>query len=350
MKAIPFVDLKARHRAVAEDTLRRVQSVLDSGQYIGGPMVAEVESLAAQAMGRDAAVGVASGTDALILALQVVGVHPGDEVLVPAVSFFATAGAVLALDAVPVVVDVDEAGLMDPDAAREAVGARTRAVIPVHLFGSTASRPDVDLPVVDDAAQAMGAGPSASIGELTALSVYPTKVWGAAGDGGFVVGDTSMVHAVRQLGTHHRTPQGFTRTQGWAGRNSRLDALQAAVLLAQHQTLRARIERRRHLAARYDDLLPASIRPLPRSPHSTVAQYVVRVSDRDRAEALLDAAGIGHARYYERPLSHEPALSHCRRTPTPIADAWCREVLALPMRASLGDHEVDRICTTLAAL
>jgi dTDP-4-amino-4,6-dideoxygalactose transaminase len=345
---VPFLDLARRHALVAGSVERRVIEVLRSGQYVGGPVVAEAEATAARWLGRRHGVGVASGTDALILSLQVLGVGPGDEVIVPALTFFATAGAVLATGAAPVLADVGDDGLLDPIAAGELRGTRTRAVIPVHLYGGRCAPPDLGVPVIDDAAQAIGVEPPPADGALTALSAYPTKTWGAAGDAGFVLtDDDDLARAVRALGNHgQRRPGDFERVGGHAGRASRLDAVQAAVLLGHAEVLRDRVAHRRALARRYDEGLPAWVRPLPRSPGSAVHQYVVRVRDRDALARRLAARGVGTAVYYRSSLHAHPALAGCRAGPLPRATALADEVLALPIHDCTA-AEVDEVIDAL---
>ncbi len=348
---IPFLDLARRHEAAAEAVEARVLAVLRSGQYVGGPMVAEAEALAAQWLGRRGAVGVGSGTDALMLALQAVGVQPDDEVIVPALTFFATAGAVAALGARPVVVDVGEDGLIDPIAARAALTDRTTAVVPVHLFGSRAELGDWPVPVVDDAAQAVGASPPASTGVLSAVSAYPTKLWGAAGNAGFVVGDDeALLERVRAL-SHHGTvgPHLHERVGGWVGRNARLDALQAAVLVGHAEVLPQRLAARHRLLAHYEATLPAWVRPLPRTPGAPASPFVVRVADRDAVVMGLQQAGIGCSVYYPRPLGRQPALGG-EQGPTPVADRLCSELMALPLHEGMGEAEVDQVVAVLEAM
>lgn len=349
---VPFLDVAARHAAVADEVERRVLEVLRSGQYTGGPVVAEAEALAARRFGRAGAVGVASGTDALMLALQAVGVAPGDEVIVPALTFFATAGAVASLGAVPVVVDVRDDALIDPEAVLAAIGARTAAVVPVHLFGSRADLPPLPVPVVDDAAQAVGADPPVSTGVLSAVSAYPTKLWGAAGNAGFVVGDDpDALDRVRRLREHAmHGPHLHHRVGPWVGRNARLDALQAAVLVGHATGLDARLARRRALLARYEATLPAHVRPLPRTEGSPAAPFVVRTPRRDAAVAALTGAGIGCSVYYPRSLADQPALAGSPHRPTPVADALCRELLALPLHASMEASDVDAVVAVLEGL
>jgi dTDP-4-amino-4,6-dideoxygalactose transaminase len=221
-------------------------------------------------------------------------------------------------------------------------------VIPVHLFGNRVAALGLDLLAVDDAAQAIGADPAPRIGVLAALSAYPTKTWGAAGDAGFVAGDDEELLArVRRLGNHGAIEPGVHAREGaHAGRASRLDAVQAAVLLGHADVLEARIARRRSLADRYDAGLPAGLRPLPRQPGSPVQQYNVLSPERDRVKAALEARGIGTAVYYPVPLQRQPALAGCRSGPTPTADRLCATILALPI-ADCGPAEVDRVLEVL---
>jgi len=347
---LPFIDLAARHAQAADAVEQRVLEVLRSGRYIGGPVVAEAEAVAARWMEASAAVGVGSGTDALMLALQAVGVGAGDEVVVPALTFFATAGAVAALGAVPVVVDVRDDGLIDPMAVLRALTPRTAAVVPVHLFGSCASLPELPVPVVDDAAQALGASPPCRVGQLTTLSAYPTKLWGAAGDAGFVVGDEpALLDRVRALGHHGQVgPHLHERVGDAVGRNCRLDALQAAVLVGHAPLLADRIAHRQALAAVYDEVLPASARPISRTAGSTASPYVVRAHRRQAVRERLEAERIASAVYYPRSLARQPALPG-PHAPTPVADALCRELLALPLHEGMSEADVRRVARVVEA-
>lgn len=340
---IGLVDLGRRHAAVGLDVERRVTEVLRSGQYIGGPVVAELQAAVALRMGAAHGVGVGSGTDGLRLALQAVGVGSGDEVIIPALSFFATAGAVLQLGAVPVVVDVGtERPLMHAAAAAEAASERTRAVLPVHLFGCAAELPQLGVPVVVDAAQAMGAEPAVPCGDAAVLSFYPTKVLGGAGDGGMVLcDDAGLAQRVRDLANHggpeHAVP----------GSNSRLDAVQAAVLLAHLQVLDERLVRRRSNAARLDAAVGA--RAVVRDPGSPVTVWAMRHPKRDGLQAALEQAGIASRVYYPAALCDAPAMQgRCRvRGDLPQARGWCAQLLSVPCHADLSEAELDRIVSVL---
>lgn len=345
---VRMVDLAARHAAVRATVLAHIDAILESGIWIGGPVVAEAEAIAAHVFGRRGAVGVNSGTDALMLALLALGVRPGDEVIVPALTYFATAGAVAAIGARPVIVDVDDRGLIDPVSARRAVNAQVRAAIAVHLFGGAPDALDLGLPIVDDLAQA--AGGRVGSGALGAVSTYPTKTWGGAGDGGFVVGDDAELLArVRALGTHGATgPHHHEAVDGVVGRNSRLDPIQAAVLIAHAETLRDRLAQRRKNAAYYDAHLPLRVEPLPRATDHAVHQYVVLVPERDRVAKELAGSGIETAVYYPRPLGAQPALRGlARTTPCPNAARLCASALALPVHAGLRAADLDRVIVAL---
>lgn len=345
---IPFVDLAARHAEVAAIVERRVIEVLRSGRWVGGPVVEEAERCAAAALDRRAASAVGSGTDALIFALQALGVERNDEVIVPALTFVATAGAVLALGAVPVIADVGEDALLDPSSAERLRGPKTRAIIPVHLFGNPAPLPSLDLPVIEDAAQAVGASFSGARGALCTLSTYPTKTWGSAGDGGFVAGDDDeILLRVKRLGNHGAVaPHLYERIGAWSGRNSRLDAVQAAVLVSHAERLRARVEDRRRRAHLYDEGLPPWARPVPRPEGSAVQLYCVRVPQRDTLQQRLLQRGVETAIYYPRHLADQPLLQGCPRDQTPVADALCRELLALPI-ADITDAQVASVLEAL---
>lgn len=345
---IRIADLAGRHARVADAVTERVAAVLASGCWVGGPEVRQAEATCAKLLNAQHAVGVACGTDALILSLQALGVRAGDEVIVPALTFFATAGAVCALGARPRVVDVNDDGTLDPAAAREACTDATTACIVVHLWGQPAARPDVTCPILDDAAQAIGTHPAPRHGALAAVSCYPTKTWGASGDAGFVVGDdAALLDAVRALGNHGATaPHEHATVAGHVGRASRLDALQAAVLNAHAVDLPRRLAARRAFALHYDEALPAHVRRVPRAAGSSVHQYLVRVSQRDQVQARLHALGIETAVYYPRPLHHQPALAE-RLAPgssAPNAEEMCAELLALPVHDGLTAADIERVC------
>ncbi|MEL6346116.1 MAG: DegT/DnrJ/EryC1/StrS family aminotransferase [Myxococcota bacterium] len=326
-----------------------MSDVMRSGRYIGGPVVERCEAAVAGLMGRAHGVGASSGTAAITRLLQARGVRSGQEIIVPAVTFFSTAGAILRAGAVPVIADVlADRPLLDPDAVRSVRTPRTVAVMPVHLFGDRAPHPDIDgLPVLDDAAQAVGATPPPTHGAAAAISFYPTKILGAIGDGGMILtDDPDLAARSRALGFHGIVgPHLHEQTAGHMGGNCRLDAIQAAAILAQLDDLPIRIRRRQAIARRYDAI--AGEMALPRDPGSPVSVYVLRHPDRDRARAQLSDAGVQTAVYYPRPLSAQPALADCPRGPTPNAQAFCAQALALPCHEALTDDQVDAVMDAL---
>lgn len=345
---IPIIDLTRRHAIIGAATESAVIDVLRSGRLVGGPVVAKAEAMAADLFGREHAVGVNSGTDALIIALQAVGVRPGHEVIIPALSFFATAGAVVALRATPVFVDILANATMDPNAAVNAITDRTAAIVPVHLYGNLAASPECTLPIVDDSAQGVGGTPVRSTGQLSAVSTYPTKTWGGAGDGGFIIGtDEELIARVRSLANHGMTGRAnhHIAHDGAIGRNSRLDPIQAAVLLVQKPYLSDWITKRRANAAWYDTSLPNGVTPLPRDDGSPVHQYIIQTDNRDRVLKRLNEAGIGAAIYYPIPMNQQPAFNV--PATTPIADAISARILALPVNEHLRDDERVRVMDAL---
>jgi dTDP-4-amino-4,6-dideoxygalactose transaminase len=325
---------------------RSIAAVLDSGRLIGGAEVAALEAEVAQWMGRSHGVAVSSGTTALELGLTALGVGPGSEVIVPAVSFVATVGAVLRVGATPVVVDVGAGGpWMDPNAAEAAVGPNTALFLPVHLFGSSAPVPQSEVPVMDDACQAVCPG-GPSIGRLTVVSFYPTKVLGGLGDGGMVLSDEKeLAERVRALRQHGCDATGMVVEVG--GTNARLDAVSAAVLRARMDTTVDAIERRRTIAERYD-AVPA-INPVPRSESSPVSVYAIRHPDRDRVAAALEDEGIPTQVYYPRLVHDHPAIRDRVRIAGRLDNAvqFCGEALALPCHGGLSEEQVDHIVGVL---
>ena len=341
---LQMTDLSFRHRRHSPEMEASVLRVVRSGRYIGGEVVAQAETSAAKLFQRELAVGVNSGTDGLILALQALGVSKGDEVIIPAVSFFATAGAVLAIGARPITVDITPSGCMNPDLVSQAVNASTRAIIPVHLYGTRCPLPQTSIPIIDDAAQAAGATRPRSQGTITVLSTYPTKTWGGLGDGGFVLGDDpALMDDVRCLANHgwRRSTSQYDTVRGHAGRNSRLDAIQAAALLEDLNSLTARIEIRRATATFYDEFLPKSLARVPRDDESPVHQYAIRVRNRKQFRARLLELGVQSAVYYADPLHTHPMVE--QRHPTPIADAFCKEITCLPIHAGISEEDRSKI-------
>lgn len=359
------MDLAAQQAEVDDEVRAGIDEVFATTAFVGGPAVGRFEAAYAAAVGVQHCVGVANGTDALELALRAVGVGPGDEVVLPANTFVATAEAASRIGAVPVPVDVDPAQLlMDPAAVRAAVGPRTGAVVPVHLFGQVApveellkTAADAGVPLVEDAAQAQGAlrngRPAGGMGLAAATSFYPGKNLGAAGDaGGVTTDDADVARTVRLLGGH-----GSARRYDHevVGMNSRLDTVQAVVLAAKLRRLAGWNARRRLAAARYADLL-AGVDGV-RVPGSAAGNedvwhlYVVQVEERDRVLAALHAAGVGAGVHYPVPVHLTGAYAHLGlgRGAFPVAEAAAARVLSLPMYPHLTAAQQERVVEVLAA-
>ncbi len=361
--AIAFVDLASQHAEIDHEVAEGMRRVIDSCAFVNGPDVAAFESAWAGYCGRDHALGVANGTDALELALRATGVGAGDEVLVPANTFIASAEAVARTGAEVRLVDCDAAHLlMDPDLIAEARTERTRAVLPVHLYGQMAPMEAVaaaadGLVVVEDAAQAHGARrhgrPVGSWGLATGFSFYPGKNLGAYGDGGAVVtDDDDVATALDALRNHGSRARYEHPTLGF---NSRLDTIQAVVLNAKLSRLDDWNAARRRAAARYEELLGAL--PGVRLPATEAGNepvwhlYVVRVPERDRCLAEMAAAGIPVAIHYPTPVHLTGAFAGLGYGPGdfPVAEAAADEILSLPMHPHLTAAQQERVAEALAA-
>lgn len=363
--AVPFLDLAAQQAEIADEVLPVWREQLLSAAFVGGDEVAAFESEYADYIGVRHVIGVSNGTDALELAYRAVGIAPGDEILMPANTFIATAEAASRMGAVPVFVDVDDEHLlMDLAAVEAAITRRTRAIVPVHLFGQTAPVAELrriaerhGLVVVEDAAQAQGAagpaGRAGALGHVAATSFYPGKNLGAAGDAGAVLTDSDEVAAiVRNLGAHGSTVK---YVHDRVGMNARLDAVQATVLRAKLRRLEAWNAARRAAAARYAELLRGmrGVRvPSVRAGNTDVWHlYVVRVAERDRVLVRLAAAGIGAGIHYPTPVPFTAAYGgrDARRGQFPVAEAAAGRILSLPMFPHLTAAQQERVAEVLDA-
>ena len=359
---VPLLDLQGQYAPLREDILAAIARVCDSQRFIGGPEVEAFEREIAVSIGVPHAIGLTSGTDALLIALMALGVGPGDEVITPTFSFFATAGAVTRVGATPKFVDIDPLTYnVDPDAVKAAIGPRTRAIIPVHLYGQCADMDPIlaiaasaGVAVIEDAAQAIGATyrgrQAGSMGTAGGFSFFPSKNLGAFGDAGLLTtADAALAHEVRLLRNHGAEPKYFHQR---IGGNFRLDALQAAVLRVKLPHLDRWTEMRRRNADRYDGLFAASAAAaritLParvKDCRHIFNQYVIRVPHRDAVKARLDAAHIGTEIYYPVPFHLQECFAKLRyhRGDFPAAESAAAETLALPIYGELTEaqqHEV----------
>lgn len=363
---IPLVDLARQAAALADELAAAAVRVLASGAYVLGPEVEAFEREVAAFVGVGHAVGVASGTDALDLALRAAGVGPGDRVLTSPFTFFASVSAILSAGAVPVFADIDPATFtLDPSRVGEVLegpgGAQVRALLPVHLYGQAA---DVDalagfgLPLVEDAAQALGAGYGArragALGAAGCFSFFPTKNLGGFGDGGMVTThDPELADRVRLLRAHGMRPRYRHRA---VGTNSRLDALQAALLRVKLPHLPAWLAAREGHAQAYGEALAdldgLSLPAVAPGRRHAWHQYTVRVHGgrRDAVRETLRDLGIATAVYYPSPAHLQEALADLGHAPGdfPEAERACHEVLSLPLFPELTTAERDRVITALA--
>jgi dTDP-4-amino-4,6-dideoxygalactose transaminase len=350
VREIPFLDLRRLHRSIEPGLSDTLAAVIASGRFIGGPAVRDFERRFAEVHGRRGAVGCASGTDALTLSLAGLGVGVGDEVIVPSMTFVATAEAVRHVGATPVLADVDEDTLLMSEADVErARTPRTRAIVPVHLYGhvvrhSTVGRwRESGLLVFEDAAQAhLATRDGRFVGEAgnaACFSFYPGKNLGALGDGGMVISDDEELLArIRQLRDHGRSGKFSHGEIGWC---SRLDALQAAVLDLKLDSLALWTERRRRLADRYRDRIGGWL--VPWEEGAVHHLLVARFPRRDLMRAALQAEGIETGLHYPMALSCVPALGPWRRA-TPCAELAADEVLSLPIDPLMPEDDVDIVC------
>lgn len=363
---VPLIDLKAQYASIRDEVLTAVTRVCDSQRFIMGPEVEALERELAEMLETKNAIAVSSGTDALLASLMALDVGQGDEVVTTAYSFFATAGCIARLGARPVFVDIDPVTYnIDHRKLDAALTPRTKAVIPVHLFGLVAEIDSImelarrhGVPVIEDAAQAIGARhkgrQAASFGALGCLSFFPSKNLGAFGDGGLVVtNDDELAHRVRILRNHGAEPKYFHKL---IGGNFRLDALQAAVLRVKASRLAAWTEGRRRNADRYRRLMKDagldSHIGLPVEPpyHRHIYnQFVVRVGERDQLRAHLRARGIETEIYYPVPLHLQECFAPLGYATGvfPHAEAAARETLALPIYSELSDDQARYVVAAM---
>jgi len=367
---VPFIDLPAQHQALESELLEVLVPIIRRAGFIGGEPVNGFEKAFAEVHGIPRAVSVKSGTAALQLGLQALGVRPGDEVLVPAFTFIATAAAVVHAGARPVFVDVDpETACMDPAATAAAVTAKTRALLPVHLYGHPADMDPLlalarshDLRVLEDCAQShlgtLDGRMTGTMGDGGAFSFYPSKNLGAAGDGGcFITARDEIADKVQGLANHGRTDRYHHGYLGW---NERLDAFQAAVLEIKLRYLPGWIEARRRVAARYTELL-AGVAPwgeplvLPTERPGAVHVYhlfVLRHSRRDEIAEALGAQGIGTATHYPLPLPEQPAFHDLDMGggSFPVSESWAKTCLSLPLFPEITEAQQERVVAALKSL
>ncbi len=356
MKTVPLLDLKAQYATIRSEIREAIERVVESQHFILGPEVEALEQEIAAFCGARFAVGVSSGTDALLAALMSIGTGPGDEVITTPYSFFATAGVIARLGARPVFVDIDPKTFnLDTAAISAKIISRTKAIMPVHLFGRCGNMEPImaiaksnGIHVIEDAAQAVGAQDqegrlAGTIGDLGCFSFFPSKNLGAFGDGGMLVtNDERLAEILKVLRVHGGKPKYYHRI---VGGNFRLDALQAAVLRVKLKYLTTWTEARRHNARRYQLLFEemglSKYASVPEdSPGHIYNQYVARFPDRDRLQGFLQEKGVETEVYYPVPLHLQECFQHLgyQAGDFPKAEAAARESLALPVYPELTEE------------
>jgi dTDP-4-amino-4,6-dideoxygalactose transaminase len=365
--AVPLLDLQAQYLPIRDELLAAVTRVCDSGRFIMGAEVETLERELAQYLEVREAIGVSSGTDALLVAMMAMGIGAGDEVITSTYSFFATAGCITRLGATPRLVDIDpETCNLDPALVQAALSPRTKAIIPVHLYGLCAEMDPLlavaesaGVPVIEDACQAIGATyrgrQAGSMGQVGCFSFFPSKNLGAFGDAGLVTtNDASLAHEIRLLRNHGAEPKYFHQR---IGGNFRLDAIQAAVLRVKLPHLAQWTRMRRDNAARYlrifADAGLAGKMTVPSEPegrHHIYNQFVVHVPDRDRVRDRLTERGIGTEIYYPVPFHLQECFAPLgyRRGDFPHAEAAAGASLALPIYGELTAAQQQAVVAALA--
>lgn len=362
---LPLLDLKAQYETIREEIEEAVLKVCSSQRFILGPEVAELEEEVAAYTGARFAIGVSSGTDALLASLMALDIGPGHEVITTAYSFFATAGVIARVGALPVFVDIEpDTFNMDPASVAARMNPRTRAIMPVHLFGRCMDLDPVlelagqaGVAVVEDAAQSFGAADArgraaGTVGAAGCYSFYPSKNLGAFGDGGMVItDDEELARRIRMLRVHGEAPKYYHRL---VGGNFRLDSLQAAVLRVKLRYIRQWSEARRENAGRYRELLagaaPAERLVLPRDcPGHVYNQFVIRSPERDRLRSFLEERGVATEIYYPLPLHLQECFEslNCRPGDFPRAEEAARCSLALPIYPELTLAQQQYVCAQI---
>jgi dTDP-4-amino-4,6-dideoxygalactose transaminase len=362
---VKLLDLQAQYLPIRNEIRRAIDQVCDEQALILGPAVERFEKNLAEYCQTKHAVGVSSGTDALLCSLMALGIKSGDEVICPAFTFFATAGSIARLGATPVFCDIEPSTFnLDPQDVKKKLTKNTKAIMPVHLFGQVANMDAInaiaaerDILVIEDAAQAIGASrngkKACSLGFAGCLSFYPTKNLGAFGDAGAIcTNDDAFADRCRKMRVHG---SGHTYHHEMIGGMFRLAAIQAAVLDVKLKYLNDWHERRRHNAAIYDKLFEGTkvIPPVIESgSHSIYNQYVVRVPSRDHVKQQLSERGIATAVYYPIPLHLQECFAYLghRAGDFPESERACREVLALPVYPELSDQQVKHVARTMLEL
>lgn len=359
-----FIDLKSQYRALRNDINARIQAVLDHGQYILGPEVAEFEQRLARYVNAAHCVTVASGTDALLIALMAQGIGPGDEVITSPFTFVSTAEVIALVGAKPVFVDVEpDTANLDAALLEQAITPRTRAIMPVSLYGQVCDMDEIsalaarhdNIVVIEDAAQSFGATyhgrRSGALSAIGCTSFFPSKPLGCYGDGGAIfTDDAAIAQACTEIRVHGQSARYHHTRIGVAGR---MDTLQCAILLGKLARFDWEVTRRSELGRMYAERIAASgarvgLMALRPGRTSVYAQYTVLVDDRDGVQERMKRAGVPTAVHYPKPLHQQPAyVALCDRKPMPVSELLARQVISLPMSADLSETHIDVVVAAL---
>ncbi|RJF95882.1 DegT/DnrJ/EryC1/StrS family aminotransferase [Noviherbaspirillum saxi] len=355
-----FIDLKSQYDALRAQINARIQTVLDHGQYILGPEVIELEQRLTEYTGARHCVTVASGTEALLIALMAIGIKPGDEVITTAFSFVATAEVIALLGATPVFVDIEpDTCNINPACIEEKITPHTRAIIPVSLYGQPADMDEINaiaerfgLTVIEDAAQSFGATykgrKSCNLSTIACTSFFPSKPLGCYGDGGALfTSNEALAQSMREIRVHGQSKRYVHSRLGVGGR---MDTLQCAIVLAKLERFGWEVQQRQELASLYRDLLDGYVEPTScRSDRTSVyAQYTIAVDNRATLQAKLLEMGIPTAVHYPLPIPLQPAyLQYCREDELPVSLAMSKRVISLPMGPYMGHDDVRQVCNAV---
>lgn len=356
-----FIDLQAQYLTLKQDVDRRIQTVLDHGRYILGPEVAEMEAALAAYTGARHCVAVASGTDALLIALLAAGIGPGDEVITTPFTFVATAEMIVLAGATPVFVDIEaDTCLIDATRIEEKITPRTKAIMPVSLYGQVADMEEINaiaarhgLVVIEDAAQSFGAEyrgvRSCNLSSIACTSFFPSKPLGCYGDGGALFTDNDEIARIaRQIRVHGDESRYHHVRLGVAGR---MDSIQCAVVLAKLGIFDNELAARQSIAARYADAFAGRVETIrvKQDRTSVHAQYTIQVDRRDAFQKALGDRGVPTAVHYPVPITAQPAYAHLAGAPCPASDRASTRVISLPMSPYLSGADQDKVIEAVLA-
>jgi UDP-2-acetamido-2-deoxy-ribo-hexuluronate aminotransferase len=359
--SVPFIDLRAQFKALEPQIRARIDAVLEHGQYIMGPEVVELETRLAAYVGATHCITVASGTEALLISLMALGIGPGDEVITTPFTFVATAEVIVLLGAKPVFVDIEpETCNIDARLIEAAITPRTKAIIPVSLYGQPADMDEInaiaarhgDIAVIEDAAQSFGAEyrgkKSCNLSRIGCTSFFPSKPLGCYGDGGAIfTSDDALAQICREIRVHGQTKR-YVHTR--VGVGGRMDTLQCAIVLAKLDRFDWEVEQRIKIGARYNELLAGKVPVVSQRPDRTsvFAQYTVFLEKREQIQERLKIIGIPTAVHYPIPLNEQPGYRHlCCADCTPNSRQRASQVMSLPLSADLAVVEQDLIVAAI---